>query len=300
MRFIFRITTGGIPTYARNCPPEVRVAGVVTQRRSAALRSCSPIGGATGDAIVTTTDAIASRVIAANPGVAARVRTIPIGVPVPTLKARGDLSKRPLRLLYHGGLIQYQKRVLDLPKIVEAALGLGVPVDLTLFGDGADRDRLAAAGRRLIESRRHEACRRGSPCGSDGGCSGSSMCICWPPSLRGCRMPLVIAMAGGCVPIATNIRSGVRELVRDGENGFIVPVGDIAAFADRLAILYADPVRRAAMSEQSAERGYYRWLRRRDHGGTLSETLRKSDSSCENRRAVCPAPGNPPACRLTR
>jgi hypothetical protein len=50
------------------------------------------------------------------------------------------------------------------------------------------------------------------------------------------------------VPVVSDIRSGVRELVRDDENGFLVPVGDVERFAERLAMLARDPERLARMS----------------------------------------------------
>jgi glycosyltransferase involved in cell wall biosynthesis len=58
-----------------------------------------------------------------------------------------------------------------------------------------------------------------------------------------CQLPLVISDA---VPSAI-------DFVRQGENGFIYPMGDIAALAGRLEELLADPGRRAAMGQRSLE-----------------------------------------------
>ena len=45
---------------------------------------------------------------------------------------------------------------------------------------------------------------------------------------------LLEAMASGCVCVAGNCDFGPAELIRDGENGFLVPVGDCEAAAERV------------------------------------------------------------------
>jgi spore maturation protein CgeB len=69
------------------------------------------------------------------------------------------------------------------------------------------------------------------------------------------------AMGQGCVPVVTDLRSGIRELVEDGVDGFRVPVGDCQGFANRLAVLHGDPARRRRMAEAAyvkAASGCYR------------------------------------------
>ena len=54
------------------------------------------------------------------------------------------------------------------------------------------------------------------------------------------------AMSVGCPSVATLV-GGVPELVREGENGFLVPPGDEGALAKRIIELLDDPKRRQAM-----------------------------------------------------
>jgi glycosyltransferase involved in cell wall biosynthesis len=236
------------------CPqlsPAVRVVGVVHSDDPLHYDHVARLGRY-WDAIVTTTDTIAGQVRLQNPGLADRVQTIPIGVPIPaTLRRRGAEPDR-LRLVYQGELIQHQKRVFDLPRIVEAALRLGVPVDLTLIGGGADAGSLAEAARRLVKQ---GAVRLLGvlPHARVMGMLGEFDVFLLTSEFEGMPNALGEAMAAGCVPIVTDIRSGVRELVRDGETGYVVGVGDIDAFAGRLRRLHADPALRARMAEAARQ-----------------------------------------------
>jgi colanic acid/amylovoran biosynthesis glycosyltransferase len=61
------------------------------------------------------------------------------------------------------------------------------------------------------------------------------------------------AMATG-LPIVTTNAGGMTEAVRDGIDGYVVPVRDIASFADRLALLIADSTIRECMGRSARER----------------------------------------------
>jgi glycosyltransferase involved in cell wall biosynthesis len=85
-------------------------------------------------------------------------------------------------------------------------------------------------------------------------------CLC--SSAEGLSNALMEAMAARLPVVATRV-GGNPELIRDGENGFLVPHGDVAALADKLAALLAAPElaremgargRRRVESELSLER----------------------------------------------
>jgi poly(glycerol-phosphate) alpha-glucosyltransferase len=62
-------------------------------------------------------------------------------------------------------------------------------------------------------------------------------------------------MANGCTPIVSDIRSGNKQLVRDGENGYIVPVGDVDAFVGRIRLIADDRERLGLMRTAAWETG---------------------------------------------
>lgn len=67
-------------------------------------------------------------------------------------------------------------------------------------------------------------------------------------------LALVIPQALACgLPVICTSNSGGEDLVRDGVNGFVVPIRDPDAIAERLARLRDDPDRLAAMKRAAVE-----------------------------------------------
>ena len=60
---------------------------------------------------------------------------------------------------------------------------------------------------------------------------------------------LMEALASGCACVAANCDFGPSELICDGENGFLVPVHDPDAMADRLCLLLEDKMLCRRLSE---------------------------------------------------
>lgn len=70
---------------------------------------------------------------------------------------------------------------------------------------------------------------------------------------EGLPMTIIEAMASGLPIIATPV-GAVPDLVRDAENGCLVPVGDVSALAEAMYLLATDPQRRLAMGNASRAR----------------------------------------------
>ena len=108
----------------------------------------------------------------------------------------------------------------DLLKVIRA------DVHLLVVGDGPQRAILERFRRQChIDDKVHFLGPRADPRGSCGcaTCSGR-------PATRGLRGSLVEAMAAG-IPVVVGDAPGCGELVVDGENGFLVPLGDRAGLA---------------------------------------------------------------------
>lgn len=62
---------------------------------------------------------------------------------------------------------------------------------------------------------------------------------------------LLESMAVGLAPVSFDCEVGPRELIRDGKNGFLTPVGDVELFAKRLIQLIDDTELRNRVSNQA-------------------------------------------------
>lgn len=97
----------------------------------------------------------------------------------------------------------------------------------------------------------------------------------FPTLIEGMGLVVVEAMACGLPVICTD--RGPDDLVRDGVEGFIVPIRDPGAIAERLERLRADPDLRARMSRAALARAQeFTWARY--CAGALAVVLQEADT----------------------
>ncbi len=74
-----------------------------------------------------------------------------------------------------------------------------------------------------------------------------------PSKTEGMPNALIEAMSLGLACISTDCPcGGPRDLIRDGQNGYLVPVGDTAAMADRMRALMRDEALRERIGKEAA------------------------------------------------
>ena len=59
--------------------------------------------------------------------------------------------------------------------------------------------------------------------------------------IEGYPNALIEGMANGLVPISFNCVAGPSDIIKEGENGFLIPVGDVTLFAEKLQLLIDNP-----------------------------------------------------------
>jgi glycosyltransferase involved in cell wall biosynthesis len=142
------------------------------------------------------------------------------------------------------------KRTEDVLLAVRRLRERGVDARLCMVGDGPDRDD--------VEERAHEL-----------GIARNCLFLGYQDDVapfyaafdalvlasgnEGTPVSAIEALASGRPVVATRV-GGVPDVVRDGENGFLVEAGDVEAMADRLALLAADPGLSARLGETGRAR----------------------------------------------
>ena len=206
------------------------------------------------DAIVCVSEFLAEKLRAAHASLSERIFHIPFGVAVPArLPERNKRAGEPLEVAYCGRITFHQKRVEDLAGVIIRCQEESVAARFHIAGTGADerdfferiRGPLAAGtARRLGFLPNADVLRLLE----------RSDVLLMTSDFEGLPVILLEAMSRGCVPIVTRIKSGMTELVRHGENGFLLPVGDIGAFVSALKTLSAEPERLKRLRQAAYER----------------------------------------------
>jgi glycosyltransferase involved in cell wall biosynthesis len=187
--------------------------------------------------------------IAAEGGPADKCVVVPYGVRTSEFRAASPRPVRealPLRVLFVGS-VGLRKGV---PYLLEAARRLGPDkVRCRLVGGfSAPADvlqREAPANVELVGSvPRSQIAREYA----------NADVFCLPSLCEGSATVIYEALAAG-LPVLTTPNAG--SIVRDGVEGYIVPIRNAEAIADRLAHLASDPARLKEMSRAAAERSEY-------------------------------------------
>jgi glycosyltransferase involved in cell wall biosynthesis len=169
---------------------------------------------------------------------AEHVTMLPYGIRVPRELNR-DYITDPLRLVYAGRVTQLQKRVWDFMPLVEQLVKARVHFVFDVIGEGDQFAPLLEA----MQARFPARCVH-----FHGRLPHDRMPDVWAghdvflqvSDFEGTSVSMLESMAHGVVPVVTAASSGIDGVIRDGRNGFVVPIGDMAAMAQVIGRLAAD------------------------------------------------------------
>lgn len=225
-------------------PNDIAVVGVLHSDEPVYYEQASRLGPY-WNAIVCVSEAIRERLVRERPEFSERTHVIPNCVDVPPNPPPRAPGSERLSIVFTGRITRQQKRVFDLLAIARILSQRGIPFHMTVVGDGPDyalfqaaaqpfkaQGLLSVVGLKTLEQVR-EILRRNDV-------------FLLVSDFEGMPMSLIEAMAEGCAPVVSRIDSGIPELIRDGENGYVIPGGDIQGFADALTVLSRRPELRQA------------------------------------------------------
>jgi phosphatidylinositol alpha-mannosyltransferase len=176
-----------------------------------------------------------------------RYRIVPNGVDLSAARPDPARPNHKLRILFVGRA-EERKGLPVLLRAFEALRGVGVDARLTVAGPTAeevepmllDPEGIELAGQ--VDDERKW------------GLLGEADLLC-APSLGGESFGMVLTEAFASeTPVVASDIAGYRDVVRDGVDGQLVPVGDAVALGEALRSLTFDPARRSAMAVAARER----------------------------------------------
>ncbi len=214
-------------TSARNCKVQNRVSRLAN---SLAFRGSR--------AIVVNSHDVAHYIVRHYRAPRDRIRVVYNGIDIERFHPGPAPAQAPGSIVTVGRLVEQKNHALFL-RAAAALTQEGARVRFAIVGDGPLRAALEAAARRLgIEERVRFLGERSDVEKVLRGASQFWLTSRWE------GMPNVVleAMASGVPVLATDV-GGVRELVRDGIDGFVLPPDDAVGLAQHAQALLADPTR---------------------------------------------------------
>jgi glycosyltransferase involved in cell wall biosynthesis len=181
------------------------------------------------------------------------VANLPYGVPFdPAAETSARDWNATLRILYLGRLAREQKRVHLFPEILRQFVASGMPFHWTIAGEGEERGFLEANLK---------------PASSNQTISFAGLVrYADVPNLlkqhdifllasdyEGLPLSLLEAMGNGLVPVVSDLKSGIPEVV-DQSNGLLVPANDVAGYARAIIHLHEHRDELAAKSATARTR----------------------------------------------
>ena len=149
------------------------------------------------------------------------------------------------------GRLDYQKgfdRLLDAWALIPAAIREGWSLDI--FGQGEWESILREQAVRLGIA---DSARINRPTGRIFDEYARSAFLAMSSHFEGLPMVMIEAMACGLPVVSFDYPCGPKDIIREGENGLLVPEGNIDALASAMARMMSDEVLRSVMSVKTAE-----------------------------------------------
>jgi len=222
-----------LPEFMQRYDPRPAVIAVLNQDARGEVESLDHVSAV--EHVLAVSERLRDR---AEDRVIARGRTsiLDYGVPMSEAPPR-QMDEEPFRILYSGRIQEIDKRVSDLTRVASRLMDLGVKFHLDIVGDGPDRKslELALGAIRGLSHTFHG--RVQWHCMDDH--LMRAQIINLTSNREGKSISMMEGMGHGLVPVVTDV-SGARDVIEDGVNGFIVPIGDVEAMAQRIKLLADD------------------------------------------------------------
>lgn len=158
-----------------------------------------------------------------------------------------DISKKEKIILFVGRLIKSK----NVSKLIEVFLGLNSKDwKLWIVGDGPEMDFIQ---KNLIHSGRTENIKIWGKQKDVSFFYNKASVFAFPSSSEGFPNAILEAMSFSLPIVSFNCIAGPSDLIQNGENGFLVDIGDYAMFKEKLEYLISSPNKIEEFSKKSSE-----------------------------------------------
>lgn len=168
------------------------------------------------------------------------------------LYRKNHIEGTPMKIAYLGRLIDIDKGIFLIPKILDKLQKNKIPFYMEIAGDGPDKEKFEHKLENLIKN--GTVIMRGNIHHDDvPSFLASSDVFLMPSNFEGFGFTLIEAMAAGCVPVVSRI-SGVTDwIVTQEKTGLLCPIGDADAFFKAIAKLYSNCELRTNLSSSARQ-----------------------------------------------
>lgn len=198
--------------------------------------------------IVSVSKTIQEKLLKYNPGFEKKSSFVYYGINKINKGSKKDFKSKTLNICYLGRIEEYQKRISDFIPIIKLLEERKLPYHIRFIGDGSQRilleeklssiagpDKISFLGRCSIEQVYEELAE----------CHVYAL----TSDFEGLPLSMLEAMEMGCIPVVTDIKSGIGEVLKHGENALISQIANAEEFVDNLELLITDIELRETLSQ---------------------------------------------------
>ena len=235
------------------------LSGYFSRRWERVFRLIERVLAYTSGMLVAVSDEVRDDLVRFRVAPARRFAVVPYGFDLPAWSEADEVARQRIRteidageeafVVGWAGRLTAIKRPLDLLRTLRALLDAEVDALLVLVGDGEDRAEVEALAAELGVA---ERCRLVGFQQSIRPWYASFDALLLTSANEGTPVVAIEALAAARPVVATRA-GGTGTVVRQGESGYLEPIGDTNALAGRLAALARDPELRKRMGAAGAE-----------------------------------------------
>lgn len=174
----------------------------------------------------------------------ANIKACQINFPVPENKNQRVIDNKKIRIAFIGALSE-SKGVLEFEKIIQRIEALNIQYHFNIIGDGPLKELLVKTFNSNINI------------SIKGNIINSQVLklhtehdiLILPSKSEGLPVSIIEAMKSGVVPLASNIKSGIPELIQDGVTGYKINIGNEIEYAEQINYLCKNPDKFAEISQ---------------------------------------------------